>query len=138
MTTDTQPDPLALSLTLAYGLGAHGGPVNEEERALFEEWMRGHCWKIGGKWNGKTYVDEAESDCYPRPQAMLTRQLWAAWRDRAALGATEHGRVTGLAREHIRRAARFEEERDRLARGEFICGRCGLRKDADSSGPAPF
>lgn len=177
MTTETQSDPLAMSLTLAYGLGAHGGPASEEERALFEEWMRGHCWKIGGKWNGKTYVDEAESDGYPRPQAMLTRQLWAAWRDRAALGSTEHARVTDLARGHIRRAARLEAERDQeraarqeaqrqlyaererlyklvsdeqvkasrlhaeieaLRRGEFICGKCGLRKDAETSGPAPF
>lgn len=38
-----------------------------------------------------------------------------------------------------------EAERDQLRaevealrRGEFICGKCGLRKDADATGPVPF
>lgn len=30
------------------------------------------------------------------------------------------------------------EERERLLRGEFICGRCGLRKNAESGDAAPF
>ena len=47
--------------------------------------MRGHCWKIGGEWDGKTYVDRKELNGWPEPHAMFTRQLWAAWRDRAAL-----------------------------------------------------
>lgn len=29
-------------------------------------------------------------------------------------------------------------ELEALRRGEFICSKCGLRKDADASGPAPF
>jgi len=40
---------------------------------------------------------------------------------------------------------RLAGERDRLTtevvalrRGEFICGKCGLRKDADATGPVPF
>jgi hypothetical protein len=36
------------------------------------------------------------------------------------------------------RCAEAEQERDALRRGEFICQRCGLRKDADASGAAPF
>lgn len=44
----------------------------------------------------------------------------------------------------LRRLAAVEAERDQLRaevealrRGEFICGKCGLRKDADA-GPVPF
>lgn len=29
-------------------------------------------------------------------------------------------------------------ENEALRRGEFICKRCGLRKDADAAGPVPF
>lgn len=33
---------------------------------------------------------------------------------------------------------RLEAENAALRRGEFICGRCGLRTDADADGAAPF
>lgn len=69
----------------AYELGAKGGDPTEEERLLFEAWMRGHCWAVIGQWDGKTYCHEQERHGYVNPGAMATRQLWAAWRDRAAL-----------------------------------------------------
>lgn len=71
----------------AYAMGAQGGPVVEHERLLFEAWMAGHCWAVEGVWNGTTYLGENEGVDYVCPGAMRTRQLWAAWRDRAALAA---------------------------------------------------
>lgn len=71
----------------ARALGEKGAPATEEERLLFEAWMQGHCWKVCGEWNGTTYVDDDETSSYVDPDAMRTRQLWAAWRDRAALAA---------------------------------------------------
>jgi len=69
----------------AYQMGATGAEPTECERLLFEAWMRGHCWKVCGEWNGKTYVGANEKGSYVDHSAMLTSQLWAAWRDRAAL-----------------------------------------------------
>lgn len=48
--------------------------------------MAGHCWTVGGEWNGSTYVHHTERDrgCLDS-QTMLTRMMWAAWRDRATL-----------------------------------------------------
>ncbi len=57
-------------------MGNHGAPHSEAERALFEAYMRGHCWAITGPWDPKTR-------CYPD---MLNRIEFAVWRDRAALG----------------------------------------------------
>jgi len=75
-----------ITVEQAHELGAKGGPVSEHERQLFEAWMRGHCWAIQGDWDGSTYVHEAERTFRQvHPGAMNTRQLWAAWRDRAAL-----------------------------------------------------
>lgn len=91
MTDTTKTE--ALRLAEAQRLGAQGAPATEEERMLFEAWMKGHCWKVSGEWNGAQYVDPAESDGYPRPQAMLTRQLFAAWRDRGALDSAERDRL---------------------------------------------
>lgn len=68
-------------------MGATGAAPTESERQLFEAWMRGHCWAISGVWDGKTYVDSAETGGYINPLTMHVRCLWAAWRDRAALGA---------------------------------------------------
>ena len=75
----------ALTERGAYDMGAKGGPVCENERKLFEAWMRGHCWKIFGKWDGQSYRGTAEHGEHLDPGAMQTRQLWAVWRDRAAL-----------------------------------------------------
>lgn len=75
----------APSIEAAYAMGAKGGPVVEAERLAFEAWMRGHCWSLGAEWNGLTYMGMLESPGYIDPTAMRTRQLWAAWRDRAAL-----------------------------------------------------
>ena len=73
------------SLEAAYEMGAKGGPVVEGERLAFEEWMRGHCWALCATWNGTGYVAEDESGGSFSANAMRTRMLWAAWRDRAAL-----------------------------------------------------
>jgi len=61
----------------AYEMGAKGGTVSDDERLAFESWMNGHCWALDAKWDGAYYVGGKG--------AMLTRMLWAAWRDRAAL-----------------------------------------------------
>jgi hypothetical protein len=72
----------------AYQLGQEGAPPTEDERMLFEAWMRGHRWHIDGLWDGTTYVHPDETAGFCHPDAMHTRGLWAAWRDRAALGAS--------------------------------------------------
>ena len=69
----------------AHAMGAAGGPNHEGERAAFEAWMRGHCWALCATWDGKQYRSDGEQSGWPDPQAMMTRRLWAAWRDRAAL-----------------------------------------------------
>lgn len=65
-----------------------------------------------------------------------------AERDRYAAESAQH---FIRAREWAERAGAMEAERDQLRaevealrRGEFICGKCGLRKDADATGPVPF
>lgn len=68
-------------------MGAKGGPTIEEERLAFEAWMAGHCWALGATWNGTEYRGSSESPNFVCPHAMRARQLWAAWRDRAALHA---------------------------------------------------
>ena len=64
----------------AHEMGAKGAPATEAERLLFEAWMKGHCWEVEGKWSGRTYIGERVYD-----GSMITRMLWAVWRDRAAL-----------------------------------------------------
>lgn len=68
-------------------MGEVGAEPTESERELFEAWMRGHCWKVEGDWNGHQYVHESESNGSPHGGAMRTRQLFAAWKDRGALGS---------------------------------------------------
>ena len=69
----------------AYEMGAKGAEPTDAERLLFEAWMRGHCWMVHGDWDGKTYVHATERNGEVNYHTMHTRQLWAAWRDRAAL-----------------------------------------------------
>ena len=76
---------MSITIQQAHDMGAKGGDPTEDERLLFEAWMAGHCWMIHGDWTGVTYLHEGEKNGYLHPGAMLTRQLWAAWRDRAAL-----------------------------------------------------
>ena len=85
-----QPQRKPLTDEQAYEIGAKGGEPSEAERLLFEAWMRGHCGDVIGDWNGETYVHPQESTGFVHPRAMNTRQLWAAWRDRAALESA-HG-----------------------------------------------
>jgi len=73
----------------AYDIGAKGSEPTEEDRLSFEAWMRGHCWKVEGDWNGRQYVHAHESTGFAHGGAMNTRRLWAAWRDRGALAAQQ-------------------------------------------------
>lgn len=78
--------PAMITVEQAQDMGTKGGPASEQERLLFEAWMKGHCWAVSGNWDGKTYVHESERNLRQvHPGAMTTRMLWAAWRDRAAL-----------------------------------------------------
>ena len=83
----TQPAPSVPSEEAAAEMGANGGHVVEAERLAFEAWMRGHCWKLGAKWTGTEYRSAFEKGGMVDMHAMRTRELWAAWRDRAALAA---------------------------------------------------
>lgn len=76
------------SIEAAYAIGAKGGSVVDAERLAFESWMAGHCWALGAAWDGTGYRCESEQAGQFSPAAGMTRQLWAAWRDRAALAAT--------------------------------------------------
>lgn len=69
----------------ARAMGAFGGPAHDGERLAFEAWMAGHCWALCATWTGTQYRSDAEQGGDVDPRAMRTRQLWAAWRDRAAL-----------------------------------------------------
>jgi len=82
----------------AHAMGAAGGPPHKGERLAFEAWMRGHCWALCATWTGTEYLSDGEQGGWPDPQAMMTRRLWAAWRDRAALARlkTPNVEVTGL------------------------------------------
>mgnify|MGYP001766632844 CR=1 FL=1 len=82
-----QPAHSAPSEEAAAEMGANGGHVVEAERLAFEAWMRGHCWKLGAKWTGTEYRSAFEKGGMVDMHAMRTRELWAAWRDRAALAA---------------------------------------------------
>ena len=75
------------TIEAAHEMGAKGAPHNEAERLAFEAWMRGHCWSLSAVWDGECYRGSAEHGENVDYRAMLTRQLWAAWRDRAALAS---------------------------------------------------
>lgn len=76
----------APDIEAARKMGEEGGPAVEEERLAFEAWMDGHCWSLGATWTGTGYMADSERKyglfC---GKAFVTRGLWAAWRDRAAL-----------------------------------------------------
>jgi len=82
------------SIEAAYEMGANGSIAGEEERLAFESWVRGHCWPLGAQWNGTGYIGAGEigNNSYVCPLAMRTRQMWAAWRDRAALVPNVQGK----------------------------------------------
>lgn len=73
----------------AEAMGRTGSPAIEAERIAFESWMRGHCWAVSAIWDGQSYVGSSENAATGAicQYAMRTRQLWAAWRDRAALAS---------------------------------------------------
>jgi len=69
----------------AHEMGANGSPAVEAERLAFEAWMKGHCWSLCATWRGTQYQSDSEVGGRLDPFAVRTRELWAAWRDRAAL-----------------------------------------------------
>ena len=77
----------APSIEAAYAIGAKGGVVVDAERLAFESWMAGHCWALCAAWDGSGYRCESEQAGQFSSAAGMTRRLWAAWRDRAALAA---------------------------------------------------
>lgn len=81
--------PAVPSIEAARKMGEQGGPAVEKERLAFEAWMAGHCWALSATWTGTEYRSDSEAAQvgWHDPQAMRTRGLWAAWRDRAALSA---------------------------------------------------
>ena len=60
----------------------------EAERLAFEAWMERHCWCVSGEWNGETYINKCGGPWGFDPASLQNRQLWAAWRDRAALAGS--------------------------------------------------
>lgn len=80
-----QQYPACITMEAAYEMGSKGAKPTESERLLFESWMRGHCWAVIGKWDGRTYT---ETGSVHDGAVGHTRQLWAVWRDRAALCAS--------------------------------------------------
>lgn len=78
-----------ITIEAAHDLGTKGAEPSEAERLLFEAWMRGHCWALSCEWDGKQYTNDVERGGNLCPHAIRTRQLWAVWRDRAALGAQQ-------------------------------------------------
>lgn len=100
--------PVAPTESAAKAMGAFGGPVNEQERLAFEAWMRGHCWALCATWDGAQYKSDAEHVGNVDPHAMRTRQLWAAWRDRAALQSDAIAAALTAARESGRLEGREE------------------------------
>ena len=77
---------MAPTTEAAKAMGETGGTVSDDERLAFEAWMEGHCWSLGATWDGSGYRSDYESNGWPDAGAIHTRMLWAAWRDRAALG----------------------------------------------------
>jgi hypothetical protein len=75
------------SVEAAYEMGTKGSPAVEAERLAFEAWMRGHCWALRAEWKNGGYLGSSEEGGNVCPHAIRTRQLWAAWRDRAALAS---------------------------------------------------
>lgn len=79
-------DHKAPSIEAARKMGETGGPAVEDERLAFEAWMSGHCWSVGDVWwDGRGYISPGENAAFVDPVSRRVRQLWAAWRDRAAL-----------------------------------------------------
>ena len=75
----------APSIMAARLMGESGSDASVEERIAFEAWVSGHNWSLGATWDGKGYRHDTETGTRICHQAMLTRMMWSAWRDRAAL-----------------------------------------------------
>lgn len=92
---------------------------------------------------GSPRSDGLQLDALCMEAAAELRRLAAVETERYRC-ATESAQHFIRAREWAERAGALEAERDKLRaevealrRGEFICQKCGLRKDANGSGAAP-
>ena len=88
----------APSVDDARAMGQQGGPADEAERIAFEAWMIGHNWmppsvQWTGSIYGSAYRSAAEDGLFIDPEAVRTRMLWAAWRDRAALSKLQSVKI---------------------------------------------
>lgn len=97
-------------------MGAHGGPVVEAERLGFEAWMLDRGWPIRATWVNGGYRGSTEQAGRICPFAMRTRQLWAAWRDRAALAQQENAASV--------KPRPSAEDAERLAFEAWVAGHC--------------
>ena len=67
-----------------------------------------------------------------------TQRHWWTWQQ-AASALTADAERTARNRDMWKgQCERQAAELERLRRGEFICQKCGLRKDAAAAGPVPF
>ena len=128
-------------LAEARRLGEVGGPVSEEERALFEAWMAGHCWALSARWTGTQYLSDEETTGNVSMQAIVTRRLWAAWRDRAALAQTDTSALWAeLAQQEqllavaVHDCTQLQMELDAKPQAPFVqygqCETCGVFSDS--------
>lgn len=108
-------------------IGEEGGRVVEEERLAFEAWMDGHCWPLGATWTGTGYMADSERKyglfCV---EAFVTRGLWAAWRDRAALAMM----ATDERIERLETALRMAADEPNIDRARAIAD-AALKKESD-------
>lgn len=80
---------------------------------------------------GKSWFSADQMHAYIRAERAARqeaqRQLYA-----------ERERLYKLVSDEQVKASRLHAEIEALRRGEFVCGKCGLSKDAETSGPTPF
>ena len=103
------------TLEAAYEMGAKGSPIHPYEQKLFEAYMSGRRWE-------RTNWSDALR-CY---EDQSTRILYAAWRDRAALGHSMSPRasVTRKAAKAMGRSPSAHREHERLLFESYMRGHC--------------
>ena len=91
-------------------------PISRDSNVTLEHEAADALWRL---------ESERHQERVARKEAQ--RQLYA-----------ERERLYKLVSDEQAKACRLRAEIEALRRGEFICSRCGLRKDADVDGAAPF
>ena len=76
----------------------YGQTQQLRERIAFEAWMIGHNWmphhvQWTGSIYGPAYRSATEDGLFIDPEAVRTRMMWAAWRDRAALSKQQSVKI---------------------------------------------